>query len=704
MNPLRGDITHFQFSPDGKYVIAQDDSGINILKRDPFTVLFRIDATDAKPAKFSPDSKNVVFSTYGQRVEKWNLESKKPILAREVYVRGRCWQTELSNDGSVLACYTNRANLELIDVATNETIFKKEEFYIPNYAEVYNWSYRLNELNAKEVDALQMEFSPNDKYFLTGKVNRQIRMEGFWAATPAFISVNRAKAFGFDLKSKTEISLEGELKNIVSMPFAFYADDKIIGQHKGDADKSGIFSFPSGDRIEKFLLSANSFSRPFVGDYLFVRPTSANPVGVYDIAAKKFIANNKTPAMDGFGEFFVSESKDGVVGLFKYDKATSKMDEIAYATLPKGNFGSPRTVSVSPDMNWLVLSERSRGAVWDLSNGQMKVYIRGFAGSYVDADGSIYADLPFFERELRSIAMINPVKNVAGRLELRPPGGSKQFGKYLVRYRTSRQEEIEKKAKEEAAKRAAKGQKDAPGQEGRPTEQSGERPGPPTIVGLPLFFSGNLDLRRLTQNDGTLEVDDVRTGARLWSKYYADEPPVYQFDQAGETAALYWSVNTKTAREEIKKDAGLSQRLSTLGEKAGDYLVQVVDGTSGTLKGQTLIETGEGSFTIERVFANGDWLTLIDSENRVLMYSLKDGELKFRFFGENAAVNANEGIAVVENVPGQLSIYSLANGEKVNELSFAGDIVYAAFNPDGKKLFVLSGDQQYYVFNAAGFK
>ncbi len=695
--PLRGDVTHFQFSPDGKYVLAQDDSGINVLRREPFSVLFRIDTTNAKPAKFSPDSKSVVFSTYGLRVEKWDLETRKPLLAREVYVRGRCWQSEISRDGNTLACYSTNANLELIDVGTNESVAKKEKFHVPDYFEAVGWSKRLNESGDKEIDALQMEFSPDGRYFLGGVVSRVWRIVGSTVMQiPSLMASRDQKTFAFDLTERTEVKLGGDLKKIVAMPCAFYSNDKIIGQHASDQDKSGIFMFPSGERVEKFLLGANSFSRPFSGDYLFVRPTSSNPVGVYDIGEKKFIANNKTTAMDGFGEFFVSESKDGVVGLFRYDKATSKMDEIANVTLPKSNFSSPRTVGVSSDTNWLVLSERSRGAVWDLRNGSMKVYLRGFSGSYFDGDGGIYTDLPSFEGEKRAIGMIDPIKNVAGRLEVNPPAGSRQYGKYLVRFRTKRQEETEKRMKEAAAKRAAsKGSsEDGPGSRTAGTQTT-----------IPLFFGRSFfDIRRLLESDGTLEVDDIRTGARLWSKYYANEPPTYQFDPTGDSAVLYWRVTAKTAKEEIGKHPDLSQRLKALGERDGDYLIQVVDNTNGTLKGQTLIETGEGSFSIERVFSKGDWITVIDSEDRVLMYSLKDGELKYRFFGENAAINPHDGIVVVENVPGQLSIYSLEDGDKVNELAFAGDVVYSTFSPDGKKLFVLSADQQYYIFDSATLK
>jgi predicted Zn-dependent protease len=66
LNPfLRGDVSHLQFSPDGNYILAQDASGINVLKREPFGFVFRIDADNAKPANFAPDSKHFSFQTYG---------------------------------------------------------------------------------------------------------------------------------------------------------------------------------------------------------------------------------------------------------------------------------------------------------------------------------------------------------------------------------------------------------------------------------------------------------------------------------------------------------------------------------------------------------------------------------------------------------------------------------------------------------------
>jgi hypothetical protein len=69
---LRGDVTHARFSPDGRYLLAQDDSGITVLSREPLATLFRIPSGEAENARFSGDSQLVTFHTPSLRVEIWN--------------------------------------------------------------------------------------------------------------------------------------------------------------------------------------------------------------------------------------------------------------------------------------------------------------------------------------------------------------------------------------------------------------------------------------------------------------------------------------------------------------------------------------------------------------------------------------------------------------------------------------------------------
>jgi WD40 repeat protein len=696
LNPyLRGDIKHLQFSPDGKYILAQDASGINILKREPFSFVFRINAEEAKFANFSSDSKHISFQTYGLRVEKWNIEERKPVLAREIYVRGRCWQSALSPDAKHLVCYSGDAGLEIVDVETNNRVIKKEKFYVPSFFEYIGWSFDLGENDAKEVDALQMEFSPDGKYFLGGRVFRFSTWGS--ASVPGLFSMSwgidadQDAFIAYDLQEKKEVKLGGELKNIVSMPFAFYSKDKIIGQHRKDADKSGIFTFPAGERVEKFFMNANSYTKPHQGDYIFVRPTKSHPVGVYDLQTKKFVIGNKTSAFDGYGDYFVSEGKDGILDLVKFDKEAKKAIEAGSLALPKNNLAEVKTLSLSPDFDWLALSEKSRGGVWNLKTGEMKVYIRGFRGSYFDSDGNVYADFPAIEKEERMMALLNPGNNTGGRLEPIQTRNTRQYGKFLVRLKTKQDEKLDKKKQGDNAKTSKDSRNEDEEAKNKPTFK------------FENGFLTDIQLGDSVLQDGILEVQDARSRKSLWTKAFTDEVPKYQFNAASETIALYWKLTSKAAKNEIKSKPSLAQKLKTLGEKDGDYLVQILDSNTGNLIGEALIETGQGSFSIKEVSANGDWLTIIDSENRVQLYSLSKGEMVWRFFGENAAINPVKSSAAIENVSGQLSIYDLNTGRKTDELLFPSSVISSAFSKDGKRLFVLTANQDYYLFNAEGF-
>ncbi len=687
---LRGDIIHFQFSPDGKYILAQDSSGVNVLTREPFKFLFRINISDAKFANFSPDSKFVTLQTYGLRVEKWSIETQQPTLAREVFVRGRCWQSTLSPDGETLICYSSRTHLEIIDVETNDTIIRKEKFYEPSFFEYFAWIFKLSEYDDKEIDAMQMEFSPDGKYFLGGRVFR-FSTGGFMSYGSWGINLNQDALIAFDLHEKEEIKIRGELKNIVSMPFAFYSNDKIIGQHRKNPEKSGIFTFPEGKQVERFFMKANSYTKPHSGDFLLVRPTTTNPVGVFDIKAQKFIASNKTPALDVYGEYSVSESKDGVISLHKFDTAAKKLELVNEVALPKNNLGDVRAVSISPDFDWLALSEKSRGGVWNLKNGEIKIYIRGFRGAYFDQSGFIYSDFPKFENQERSIGVMNPATNQAGILEPIESVKSKLKGRYLIRLKTKEDEKIEK----EREKRAQKGEDVPPESEEEAKKVPEFRIDSGFLVGIDLSLG-------FAYREGDLEIHDAVTRKMLWTKNFPDEVPKFELNPDSETVSLFWNVNAKAAKNEIKNDPLLREKLKSLGEKEGDYLIQILDANTGKIIGQNLIETGEGSFGIAGVSASGDWLTILDSENRVQIYSLSKGELVWRFFGHKAWINPAKSVALVENIEGQLSIYSLNDGKKIDKLLFTSPVIYVKFSRDGNKLFVLTGNQNYYVFNIDG--
>lgn len=670
LNPsLRGDITNLEFSPDGKFILAQDDSGIFVVQKESLKHLFRIEAPRARAAKFTPDSKSIVFNTTNKRVEKWSISEQKPEMIREIFLREDCLQTALSNDGKTFLCFSLNPNfeinLEVFDVDTNETILKKEKFYSPYPPEFIRLLFAAY-TNNDEIDAFQIEFSPDGRYFVAGRVLRFSIREFSLAPFVNGIAVsnsNKEGTIGFDLVDKKEIKLGNDLRNIINSPFAFYSNDKIVGQDSKDENKSGIFAFPSGARQEKFFLRGDSFTKPYKGDYVLVRPLKTAPVGVFDIKANKIAIANKNAALAVYDNTFVSEMKTGELGLFRLDKD----EELGTVTLPESRFGNLRMITVSPDLNWLAVSGKERGAVWSLYSGKQAFYVRGFRGAFFDKGGKIYADFTKTETTERQTAIMDlSTKTLLAGAPIETPN-TKQHGKYLVTIKSNKEPNI----------------KDKKGDEKEPvTEKT------PELSVL---------------KDGKIEVRDVRSNSLLWSKEFPDELPKYSVNEFDNTITFIWQLKSKSAVAEIKKGDNLRQMSSAMGDKDGDYLVQVFTAETGNLIGQTLIETGKGSFRVREAFATGDWLTVADSENRILFYSLKTGAQKHQFFGSNVAVNAKNNLAVIENISGQVAIYDLDSGDKLDEMTFKTPIVFAQFSIDGKKLLILTSEQEAFLIDATKF-
>src|SRR5215831_11712614 len=126
--PLRPDLKNLLFSPDGKYLLAQDEGGIHILSRDPFQVLFFIEAPNADKAQFSPDSKSIVFKSPTLRVETWDIASQNRTAVHEILLRAGCLQSALSPDGAYLACLDKEFTLKLVEVASGKELASKKDF------------------------------------------------------------------------------------------------------------------------------------------------------------------------------------------------------------------------------------------------------------------------------------------------------------------------------------------------------------------------------------------------------------------------------------------------------------------------------------------------------------------------------------------------------------------------------------------------
>ena len=650
--PLLSDILNLRFSPDGAYLLAEDEAGINVLSREPFAVLFRINTDfDTYYANFSPDSKEIVFYSDNLRVERWSISEARQIDVKEIVVTKGCLQTRLSPDGKLLACLDTDFTLNLLNVGTGESVWRKKEFYAPDY-----WQYvriysalqlRGDDNTDLNLGLLHMRFSPDSRYFVAG----------YHGALYFGRTIRGDVAEALDTTTMTKVSIPDSIKRFIAGGFTFMGNDRIAAINRENFKKSGILKFPSGEVLTEMELWRPNMTAATRGDYLLIRPIKDYALGVMDLKTKTISKVNERAALDIYEPFFVAEMRNGQVGLYRLDKN----EAVATAVVPSNSLGRLRVAEVSPDLKWLALSGRSRGGVWNLSKGEAALTLRNFQGGYVSDDGYFYGDFPKTEDVDRNIARFNLNNGDAVSGPKIEGNTSSQFGQYLFTIKPVKgNENPPKDAKEET----------------------------------------NFDPKQYRRNV-IVEVFDSRTMKSLWSQTFPREAPRVWLTPVNQTMALVSDVSSEAAKAEISSDPRLTQRLVQMKEKQGDYFLKVIDAQNGKEIGKLLIETGKGSFRASSIFAVGDSVLMTDNQNRVLVYSLKTGEIKGRVFGGYAAVSEPMKLLCVENERGKLAVYDLESMEKRDELSFPTRISMLRFSQDGRRLFVLSREQTVYLLDVS---
>lgn len=627
--PLQSDITHIKFSPDGKHLLVQDESSINVLTREPFAPIFRIDAPEANNAHFTPDSERVVFSTANLRVEKWSVRDKKMTDVREIVVNKGCFQTKLSPDGQFISCVTPRFDLRLIEVSSGKVVFEKKEFFTPNryeFAELMEGvTLRFDNIDLG-LALLNMSFSPGGRYFAAGYYERG----------------GGESSVVLDLPSCNKLTLPEPVKSVIANGFTFMSDDRLVGVNRKNTQKSPLMTFPEGKVLDEYELWRKNMVPAAHGDYLIIRPVRNYASGVMDLKKKTIVKFNEKSALDIHNDLIVVEMRNGEVGLYQMEG--NKV--LATAQLPPASLSGLTVSDFSEKADYVVLASKSRGGVWDLRTGKAVTSLRGFNGGYVSADGFLYADFPKYQNAERNVAKINLENGeITPGSKLEYPNTS-LIGPYVV---------VIKSAK------------------------------------LNAFLNYTSDV--------IVDVFDAPTMKLLWSKSYPSEAPHAWIDYRKHTVSLAWDITDQAARAEIASDPVLSQKVTRVKEKEGDYLVKVLSMRDGSELGKLLIETGKGSFHLHQVYTAGDLVLVADSENRMLLYSLKTGEQKGRVFGDYATVSPNGKLLCVTNESGKLDIYTVADMQRVEQFVFTSSVTLVEFSEDGKKLIVLTSNQTAHVFD-----
>lgn len=639
--PLRSEMQNMRFSPDGAYLLAQDESSIFVLSREPLANLFRIDAPDAYAVQFTPDSKSVIFYDPELRVQKWDIASKQPVFVRAV--QRDCEASALSPTGELLACVAHDRVLEMLEVQSGKTLFTKKSLYDLTADErrygAFVVLFGLSSSFAIYPDVLR--FSTDERYFVGG------HGESMW---------------GYDLHNQQEVKLPGKLRPLIEGTFAFIAPDEIFGLDRNTPRHAVRMRFPSGEVLDQFPFPGFGSLTPVMkAPYVMIRPAGQAPIGAIDLEQKKVTLGYKTRGFAIYDKFFAGEDVDGQLKLYRLDNKSV----VAQVMLPTSFLTTSKASAFSPDGRWLAVSGSKRGAVWKLEDGKQIVFSPDFSGAFFD-QGGLIVQFPKLKDKPSGVDQLNPETMASTRLYELNAEDEKQG---------SEQNGADEESPELGQKRGAKTR---------------------------FWQQGDLLLALKPADEHkssrfTLEARDVRNNKLLWQldpeKYL---PRFYYLRQAGTITFIVSSYDK--IKEAARENPNLNARLDAIHGREGKhdaYLLDVIEARSDKALGKVLVDTGDRSFTIRVAMAAGDNVFVSDSLNRTLVYSLASGQPKGTVLGRVAAVSKSGDRILVEGESGSADLYDTSTLISLAHYSFPMRLAYAEF-ADNDRIMVLTADQTVY--------
>ncbi len=457
-----------------------------------------------------------------------------------------------------------------------------------------------------------------------------------------------------DLTARKEVRLPGGIAELLdSNRFAFVGNGRLIAATSFLSSQAELVEFPSGRQISKDIGVGRSHFLPVTqGDYILVAPIRDNPVGVLDLKQKKIILGSKRAALDVFDNKYVAERTDGDLQIF--DLATAKGGE--QVELPDASLGYVRVAAVSPDLSYLAVSQRSRGAVWNLQTDQRLYHVRSFQGAYFSSDGALYADFPKEDEIDRSIAKLS-----LGAADIEPMHSfdkaerTRQVGRYLLTL-------VPPSQSEHSSPRASRHSSSGIGSASR------------------------------------VEVRDVTNQNLLWTKDFVADLGTYWASADTNTLVLCWFANSNSFDAMTKQDPELASRVARYPSREGIDWMQVFDLDTGKAKGDVFIDTGKGSFYPIQAQAIGNSLIVSDNKKRVLVYSMS-GQIEGTIAGHSPVVSLPSQLMTVLTERRALELYELPSLKRRCIYEFNHPVSFSQFSEDGKRLLVLTSDQAVYTLD-----
>lgn len=655
--PLHSRLRALRYSPDGKYILLQDEATAYVLTRSPLAIQLRLRASRALPVRFTADSKAIVVPLRDLRVRRWDIETGDADEPKKFTEGTECFDAALSPHATYYACLEGDNTLRVFRVDTSQEVFNGhvgEELgpfthsIQPLHAGLAHsepFGYYMAGLSPPPFDrtvrSTALQFSPDEHYVLVTA----------WRDTAAIV----------DLQVRKKIGVAGSFRHAIGHGgLEFVANDRVAYVSNAKAEDSAVLSFPKGDVVAKLNVtgSAEGTSDP---RYMIHFSSDGQIAELFEVESGKLVSGILKQGGDVFGNESVSYTPEVGLAVTPVGKDTAKV----LALVPPSPLEVLRTAMASPDLKSLVLGITGDGGIFRVSDGKQTAHFTGLTGAWFNDEA--HCDVRARETQPGQSSLRRIDTESGGSQTLWPMSDYPPLGnEYLM---------------------------------------SG-----PVV----LSQSGRANLFFLNSGPAVLGYKlsalDRNTGQPLWTRDFGGPtrgdppdrtPPVPFDDPQGERIVLGWEGNSEGAKKLVKGNSALMQALKQTKAAAHDTLFEVLDARTGNYVGMALVLGGSGPESYTSAFSAGDWLILVKDEMRITAVSLSNGDERLKLTAFYPALYGPAGLLAVAQEGGHLVLYDLNTGQQRDVFDFPSMVVYSRFSADGRRMLVLTQDQSIYVLDLA---
>jgi hypothetical protein len=636
--PMSPALVNVRLSPDGNYVLAQDEWRVHVLSRAPLKVLFSIDALGAQMAQFTPDSRQMVLYYSGLRFERWNVPSGRLAGILDFTDYAGCLQASLSPDGDTVACFSRNGGagwLRVSNLRTGRLVYQDMNFYRANF-QTQAPGVAMRAIDEPRQGAVA--WSQDGHYFAAAAGTARV---------------------GLDLQEGKKLGLGNALSQLYESRMAFVDSDKLAfecdwGYKLGgpqDTFKMCYTGFPEGNPIGTFTLGRTWMERMTSGPHVLTGPMGEAAAALIDPATGKESATFKLETVDLVGDLVAEEAERGGISTGKLGGSmeTAALPVTPLASLEAGYF--------SADGRFLAVSDRARGAVWDLSTGKQVSLGGPFRAAKFDAQDQLQARIVGHGlKPARNVALDRRTGKVAPTLNLAME--KIQYGSVVVAYKAL-----------------------------EPDQQ----------------FLHNVEI----------DAFDAASGAPLWSRRFPHNAPrLYETD--GDELLLVSERRSETGADAVDHNRKVVVRTADEIKEFNEHglVVEVIAARTGVTERVVVApemgvwdqlgwsgQMGAWGRDDRTAALYGDLLAVHGNDDNTVVYRLGDGARLMAFFGRAIAGDAGLGLIAATNRPQEVTVYDVATGRELERVTLDHNVLAARLIPEKKQLLVLTATQHVYALD-----